>query len=421
MNDTPKAIAPCVLIIGKVWPEPASSAAGLRMTQLISFFQSAGYLVYFGSAARKTEFSLDTAALHVHEVEITLNDPSFDEMLLLLKPSVVVFDRFSTEEQYGWRVSANCPSALRILNTEDLHGLREERMRALKNDPAQLKDHSETLLREIAAIYRCDLSIIISSYEMSYLVNELKIPPAILTYFPLLAEPFGQRLPEYSERRGFIFIGNFLHRPNHDAVQYLKTVIWPLIRQELPDAELLVYGAYGPPEISRLHNEKEGFFIMGRAADSREVLKNARVLLAPLRFGAGLKGKIIEAMSCRAAIVTTSIGAEGIFENDHWFISDDPATFAEAAVKMNRSESLFNDAVTAGEKILIDNFSKERHFPAFAEAMRNISNNLVAHRKQNVTGAAFWLQSTLSTKYMSLWIESKNELKKLLSEIDRIK
>jgi len=155
-----------------------------------------------------------------------------------------------TEEQFGWRVAEQCPGALRILDTEDLHCLRVGRQLALKEE-RQFKNNdliSDHAKREIASIYRCDLSLIISPIEMGNLRDFFRVDTSLLHYLPFMLESIineekNKWLP-YEERKHFISIGNFLHEPNWDAVRYLKEEIWSKIRYKLPDAELHIYGAY---------------------------------------------------------------------------------------------------------------------------------------------------------------------------------
>ena len=123
-----------VLILGFVWPEPKSSAAGSRMLQLIEQFQKQDYDITFASAAKTSDNSFDLKAINVETKAILLNDASFDTFISELDPNIVVFDRFMTEEQFGWRVAEQCPDALRILDTEDFHGLRMAREQAVKQN-----------------------------------------------------------------------------------------------------------------------------------------------------------------------------------------------------------------------------------------------------------------------------------------------
>src|SRR5690606_20273 len=116
-----------VLVIGYVWPEAVSSAAGSRMVQLLEFFISTGATVTFATTASPTPWKFDIEAMGISSTQIELNNPSFDGFLENLNPGLVVFDRFMMEEQFGWRVSKICPDAIKVLDTEDLHFLRNFR------------------------------------------------------------------------------------------------------------------------------------------------------------------------------------------------------------------------------------------------------------------------------------------------------
>ena len=200
------------------------------------------------------------------------------------------------EEQFGWRVEKFSPDSLRVLNTEDLHSLRQARHNALKqNRDFVIEDlYSDHGIREIAAIHRCDLTLMISEVETKLLIDEFNVPETHVFHLPFML-PKSQdteALTSFEERQHFISIGNFRHAPNWDAVLQLKTEIWPKIRKRLPKAEMHIYGAYPPPKATQLHNAKEGFLIKGWAEDAQKVMQQARLCLAPLRFGAGIKGKL---------------------------------------------------------------------------------------------------------------------------------
>ena len=147
-----------LLIIGFVWPEPKSSAAGTRMLQLIEVFQQEGYKIVFASPCAKSDNAFNLEAIGVTQVSIELNNASFDDYIKQLNPEIVMFDRFMMEEQFGWRVTEHCPNALKILDTEDLHCLRKGRQQAYKEGGVFDKTYllSDVAKREIASIYRCD-------------------------------------------------------------------------------------------------------------------------------------------------------------------------------------------------------------------------------------------------------------------------
>ncbi len=409
-----------VLIIGTVWPEPGSSAAGSRMIQLIQLFRSRDWDVIFASSATESEYSIHLELFQVKKAQIELNSASFDRFIHSVQPSVVLFDRFMTEEQYGWRVAEQCPDAIRILDTEDLHCLRKSREAAWKEGREFLAEdllNSEVAIRELASIFRCDLSLIISEFEMSLLTDLFRVDESLLIYTPFLfngiSDSAFSELPAFEERDHFITIGNFLHEPNRNSVKWLKEEVWPLIRKELPEAKIHNYGAYPSKKVQQLHNEREGFLIHGRADSAGRVIKQAKVLLAPLRFGAGLKGKLTDAMRYGTPSVTTSIGAEGLNGNLPWpgFIADSAKEIASTAVKLYQNKSVWHQAQEKGRDIINRRFSADTHRRVLNGRIDAILSDLKHHRESNFIGSMLMHHHHASTKYMSRWIEEKNRPK----------
>lgn len=411
------SLAQNILIIGTVWPEPNSSAAGSRTLQLIELFQKQNWRITFASASSDSEHAFDVQTLGIEKVKIELNNKSFDEFVYQLQPNIVIFDRFMIEEQFCWRVAENAPDALRILDTIDLHCLRQARQTALKEKREFTNEDlfSDTAKREVASILRCDSSLIISDVEMKLLNDYFKIDSDLLHYIPFLLDKIEEKekneWPAFEDRANFITIGNFIHEPNWNAVQYLKEEIWPLIRKQLPIAELHVYGAYASQKVNELNNVKEGFLIKGRAEDAMQVVRKAKICLAPLRFGAGIKGKLVEAMQCGTPSVTTDIGAEGMHGDYEWngSITNNPQEIADAAVKLYSDKVLWQKAQENGIKIINNFYSKEIHGAKLIEQIQNLQKNLKAHRLKNFTGAMLMHHSLASTKYMSKWIEEKGK------------
>ena len=400
-----------VLLIGLVWPEPNSSAAGVRMMQLIHSFLEQQYTVSFACSAAQGEFSYPLENLGVKCYSIILNSSSFDAFIQDLAPTMVVFDRYITEEHYGWRVSENCPKALRILDSEDLHCLRKARQKAAKEQRVfYLEDLlvEETAKREIASILRCDLTWIISEYEMDVLQNVFKLDTALVDYLPMWVETVPEVNTAVSVKVHFSFIGNFLHEPNWDAVLYLKKEIWPRIRKKLPQAELHIFGAYPSQKVLDLHNPKEGFMVKGRAENVTQVFENTRVFLAPLRFGAGIKGKLIEAMLHGVPSVTTPIGAESMHGDLPWngSIELEAQAFVNAAVELYTDSQKWQAAVENGYTILEKRFTKRDN--GFISKLEKLYMELEKHRKQNFLGNLIQHQQFQATKFMSKWIEIKN-------------
>ena len=405
-----------LLIIGFTWPEPDTTAAGVRMLQLINLFNEWNYEISFVSTSVKTEKSFLLEKLNIQTFEIQLNNSSFDNLAKNINPNIVIFDRYITEEQFGWRIIKNCPKAIRILDAEDLHFLRTARQQAFDDKKSTDLTYltNNITKREIASIYRCDLSLIISKYEINLLIKTFKVDASILIYFPFLIKKVNNSIfdsfPPFSHRKHFISIGNFKHKPNLNAVNYLKKVLWPPIRKKLPNIEIHIYGAYASKKVMELHNQEEGFIIKGWARSSEEVFKNARICLAPIQFGAGLKGKLIDAMRFGTPSITTEIGAEAMHNDLPWngYITNSPDEFVDKSIELYKNEQDWLNTQKNGITILNECYDREKFSKILLNAISKINFNLEEHRLQNFIGAMLQHHSLNSTKYLSKWIEEKN-------------
>ncbi|PPK95640.1 glycosyl transferase family 1 [Nonlabens xylanidelens] len=402
-----------LLVIGKNWPEPQTTAAGYRILQLLEVFQEDGYQVIFSCAGFKSAYSVDLGALDIIEKEILLNDSSFDQYIKELRPDIVLYDRFMTEEQYSWRVKDNSPDTLHILDTEDLHFLRKAREVAVKNG-TDVSFYNDAAIREIAAIYRCDLSIIISKVEHDVLINSFDIPVNKLVYIPFLykADKLKTSLPKsFNERSNVVMIGNSLHQPNYDSILYLKNEIWPQIRKQLPDVEVHIYGAYQNQSIEQLHNLKQGFIVKGFATNAIKTLQEYRLLLAPLRFGAGLKGKIFDALHAATPVAMSQIAAEGMFngKQEFGFTEDDIDAYVGKVISLYQNPRKWHELSDSSSRILENNYSHS----AFAKALlfkisslTNVNNDLSS--KDDFFIKMLNFHSNSRYKYLSKWIDLKN-------------
>ncbi|WPJ96476.1 glycosyltransferase [Coraliomargarita algicola] len=393
------------LIIGKVWPEPSSTAAGRRTHDLITALQLGGWQVHFASAAQRGMYALDLDALNVETHNIAVNDSAFDHWIASLAPELVVFDRFMTEEQFGWRVAQHCPDALRVLDTSDLHCLRMARQQALKSGAA-LNLRNETALREIASIYRSDLTLMISEYEMELLRREFSIEEELLSYWP-----FAVTLPEssacFEAREHFILIGSFLHPPNLDAARWCRQSLWPKIRAVLPNAELHCFGSYGERYAGELHAPKEGFHYKGRAEDALETMAKYRINLAPLRYGAGLKGKVFDGFLTGTPTVMTPIAAEGICSQEEWVHSEVDALVADA-VELYENLAAWQLRQARERALCEARFSAAHWQPQLMQSIRTAIDERDRRRQQNFIGQMLHHHQHRSTEFMSRWIEAKN-------------
>lgn len=409
-----------VLIIGYVWPEPSSSAAGSRMRDLIHLCLQNHWKITFATPASASDHAIALDELNIDTVAIQPNSETFDRFVTALQPNLVLFDRFIMEEQFGWRVAKYCPSALRILNTEDLHSLRKARQQALNKKikfTQQFYLTHETTHRELASIYRCDLTLITSEVEIQILTRLLNVPEYLLHYFPVLQHTLStyeqRKWPDFIQREHMVMVGNFRHQPNWDAILYLKQSIWPKVHKHLPGVQLHIYGAYMSQKAEQLHDPGQNFYVKGRADSASEVVRKARLCLAPLRFGAGLKGKLLEAMYNGTPSITSTIGIEGIAPPEKWpgAVADTASEFAEKTIHLYQHRRDWIKAQQLGIQC-VSQFSKDVFIPKLQLRFNQLLKDLDSHRLKNATGMMIMHHSLKSTEYMSRWIETKNKLAK---------
>jgi len=416
-----------ILFIGHLWPEPTSSAAGYRTMALLNAIvndktqQGKHYWqLHFACAADRTEYCavLDVSGIISHQIK--LNHSTFDDLIKDIKPDFVFYDRFITEEQFAPRIHEHCPNAINILDTQDLHFLRRARQKALNSRQA-IDYYSDDSIREIGAILRCDLSLIISSYEMQLLIEQFKISPDILHYCPFMLNTDLDNSPQntfnsYEAREHFVMIGNFLHPPNWDAVLWCYQSLWPEIRQRLPDAQVHIYGAYPSDKVYQLHKPDKGFIIKGRAQDAIETLGHYRVNLAPLRFGAGIKGKIADGFIAKTPCITTAIGCEGMGfnKNKPWCglvtdSVDNEQQLIQYALDLYSDKLLWQQCSDAGHTLIQQQFDETQHTNRFIKRIHALNDSLSEHRQNNFFGQILRHNLYRSQYFMSKWIEEKNK------------
>jgi len=408
-----------VLILGSVWPEPTSSAAGVRMRALIRFFREWMHArVTFCSAAKDCSFTDDLKRDGISCVFFGANDSSFDAWLQTVKPDAVVFDRFTIEEQFSWRIKNTLPQCVRILETVDLHSLRRARQIALEKG-ATLAEISQNripletadLYRELSAIYRSDLSLIISNAEMELLTKKWRVPGSLLHLSRMPYRHLPAIVPAFDERAHFAWIGNFRHAPNADALPWICREIWPKIREKLPQAEFHIYGAYPSKSTESLAAPELGIKILGPCESVSDMLQKYRVSLSPLRFGAGIKGKISDSWFVGTPVVTTPIGAEGMTAGLPFggMISETPDDIARSAVHLYTSEEKFCQMRDRGFDLIRGPFSLRTQFDELQNALQGLLSTFQQRREANTVGNMLWLNTLRSTEYFSRWIEEKNK------------
>lgn len=416
---------PLLLVLGYVWPEPASSAAGWRMLSLLRMFRAANWRVVFASSAEPSPHQIDLAAEQIETARVVLNCQSFATQLQQWQPAAVMFDRFMLEEQFGWWVDEYCPAALKLLDSEDLHCLRQARAQAFKAKRAVSTEDlsSELALREVAAILRCDITLTISRAEVQLLTDFYQVPASQLLYCPFLLSDTqisaaSDVLP-FAARQHLSFIGNFRHEPNWQTVLRLHQ-LWPQLRPLLPPGtELHIYGAYPPPKATALADAKRGFMIKGWAEQSDLAFKSYRLLLAPIPFGAGLKGKLVEAALFGCPSVTSDIGVEGLsqlpgHQDFPGLVAVSDEDFCQAVATLYQQQALWQRLQQRAVPWLAQ-FAENTHKPLLLAQIAHSQQHLSAHRQQHFIGNMLKYHHHRSTRFMGQWIAAKNALASLRS------
>jgi len=332
---------------------------------------------------------------------------------------------------------AEVSEAMRVLDMQDFHALRLGRERALCMGLAASATHrpdagSEDLLRELSSIHRCDLTFAISAEERELLVETYGVPCGKVIVAPILyaaPPPPLASLKGFSDRRHAMFIGNWRHKPNRDCAQWLISEVWPRVRLQLLSVELHVYGANPTPEDMALTDKRNGVTVCGYCRDVFATMQQHRLLVAPLRFGAGVKGKLTDAMRNGLVTVTTPIGAEGLggeggfpgfvvstdlaaapcFET----VIKDAEAFANTVVRAYENASIWTTFQMRGHKFVDEHCNTMVIGEKIWASVEDRLLSLVEARKKDFTGQLLWQNSLRSTEWMAKALALKEEVRVL--------
>jgi GT2 family glycosyltransferase/glycosyltransferase involved in cell wall biosynthesis len=350
-----------ILVIDHRIPTPDCDCGSFRIVEIIRGFLRRGHHVTF-IPDNMTVFSPYLEDLQRIGVEV-VHPPfysSVDEYLLQhgreFKLSII--SRADVAERHMETVRRHAPRARIVFDTVDLCFLREERQARLGNDSNLSALAAARKTQELELVRTADRTIVVSPIEKAVLEVECngQIDVQILpTIYPIgMADP-----PAWEERQNIVFIGGFDHAPNVDAVLFFAREIFPRIRRRIPETVVQVIGPNPTPEISRL--DSPSIHILGYVPDVKPIFDRARVSVAPLRFGAGVKGKVNHSMSLGVPTVVTPIAAEGMYliHEESAMIADDPASFADAVIRLWTSPELWRKVSKNGLRNLTQHFSVE--------------------------------------------------------------
>jgi len=249
-----------------------------------------------------------------------------------------------------------CPRARIIFNTVDLHFVREQRQAEIEASDDLLENAGKTKDQELSVIRKADCTIVLSTEERELLLKEPGISGGKIAVIPLIREIPGRASP-FSDRKDILFVGGFEHRPNVDAMLSFVRDIWPLIKNDLPELVFYIVGSKPPKEILAL--AAKDVVVTGHIPDISPYFHGCRLSVAPLRYGAGLKGKVATSLSYGLPCVATSLAVEGsgLEPGADILVADTPEAFALAVQRLYRNEDLWNALSDRGLDFMRQHFS----------------------------------------------------------------
>ncbi|MBU1191303.1 MAG: glycosyltransferase [Gammaproteobacteria bacterium] len=365
------------LVLDHCTPTPDQDAGSITAVNLMRILQGLGLKVTF--APEDNFLFMDSYTRDLQRIGVEcLYAPyvtSVEQHLVKYgeQYDVIVVFRLLAAERNLAVIKKYCPNAKLIFHTSDLHHLREAREADLANSDELRQKADKTRARELAVIREADATVVHSTVEKIFLDEELGCQGtgSRIYLFGWAIETPGTHVP-FDLRDGVVFVGGFQHQPNVDAVVYFAREIFPLLRKSLPDVVFRIIGSRATPEILALAGD--GIEVLGFVEDLRTVLDRCRMSVVPLRYGAGIKGKIGTSLSYGLPCVSTTIGAEGmeLAEGDGVLVADGPAAFAEAVIRLYQDPSLWNSCSNGGLEFVRRNYSLESGLMVVRNLLSNI-------------------------------------------------
>ncbi|MBF0343477.1 MAG: glycosyltransferase [Nitrospirae bacterium] len=346
-----------ILIVDLKVPAFDKDASSVRMYQIIKIFLRYGhkviYLPFDGQASQPYTDDLQQMGVEILHGKINAHDflnryGSFLDVVMLCRPMSI---------HYIDLVKTYAINARVLFDTVDLHFVREQRRAVLQNNTEMLQDAEQTKTIELSLCEKSDVTIVVSDVEKAILAKER--PLCNIKVLPLIFEPVKVTNP-FGRRNCLMFIGGFDHHPNEDGIVYFVNDVMPLIQQRIPNIKLYIVGNMPPKSVTDLNSYN--VIVTGHVVDVTSYFVNCRVFVSPLRYGAGVKGKIAQSMSYGLPVVTTSIGAEGFVLEDRKtaLIADNPQLFADCTVELYSDKRLWNRLSSNSVKFVENNFSIDK-------------------------------------------------------------
>ncbi|MEH6719911.1 MAG: glycosyltransferase [Aurantimonas endophytica] len=373
-----RPLAPVALVLDYQIPRPDRDAGSMYMIDLLDRLLRRGFSVHF---AIEDEFEGDEPyrdSLRTMGVQINDASSGTDAARLIERLgedlALCILTRVYGGGRHAEKVIDHCPAARVVFNTIDLHFVRVERQNALAPTEETALIARQTRDRECRIVALSDATIVVSTAEKEILADIL--PLSRVSVVPLIAggDPV-DTVPPFGERHHVGFVGGFRHQPNVDAVNYFLDRIWPLVREQVPEAKFEIVGADLPQNLIN-RTGKDGVRYLGHVRDLTGWLHTLRMTVAPLRFGAGAKGKVISSLAAGVPCVLTSVAAEGMgLHSNEALVADEPAEFAARIAELYHDPELWSALSEAG--LANTRGAKDRADQAFDELLLGLgfSNN----------------------------------------------
>ena len=329
--------SPHVLIADDQVPKRDRDGGSRRMWKLIEAFCGLGCMVTFlpasGEAAEPYATELRDRGVEV----LRPMDAPTEIAAIGSRLGLAVLSRPHVATRYLHLLRELAPSAAVAYDTVDLHYLRELRRSTLEGVPAGRRIDAIREV-ELAMVRASDVTIAVTDDDREEI--RAQVPGADVVVIPTIEQP-RTRVPGTPGRAGIVFVGSFSHLPNVDAALFLVESVMPHVWQELPDVRVKIVGEHPPPDVQGLASPRVE--VAGWVDDLTAVFDTARAAVAPLRYGAGLKMKNVEAMAHGVPTVTTTLGTEGITAGDVpcLLVADEPHDIAEHIVALHRDDDLW--------------------------------------------------------------------------------
>ncbi len=382
MLEKDRGVSKRILVIDANTPRPDHDAGSLLKFYQLKLLQSLGYQVTLmpDNLLHDGEYTRDLQRLgieclyepHVLAARHYFTARARDFQLIMLCRPYVAIRHMDTLKRMA-------PAARIIYDTVDLHYLRERRQAAIEKNPLMAERAERTRQDELKLITEADASIVVSPVEKELLTNEVPRANVHVVQLVIPEEPPG---PGFEPRRDILFIGGYQHSPNAEAVLYFCREILPAVRTKVPGMRFLILGSRPTPEIQALANEHVQ--VLGFQKDISPYFNACRLMVAPLRFGAGIKGKLGTSFSFGLPVVATSVAAEGMYlqHGREVLIADTPQEFADAVLRLYDDPVLWASMSQAGRQLVRERYSPE----VIREGLRQVIASIEEREQRKAAG-----------------------------------